>query len=220
LTAAVLFVPFADQVILRRLFRLPGGRPVIAWLANGYNAWIASAALLLLTGLYMLWVRYRFIGNRQLWYSAGCPQCMERELVRVSRKPGDRLYRVLAIPVYRYACRNCTWRGLRIARREYSAERERELEEALMRFQLDGLPVEQLEPDDGRPSGGIPAPAGSLFRDAGDVDWTEGRSGASAEVLPIEETVEEPNHHAEHTEDEQIEEIEWLWRRPADTPPG
>ena len=33
--AAVLALPFLDQVIIRRLARLPALRPVVIWLANG-----------------------------------------------------------------------------------------------------------------------------------------------------------------------------------------
>jgi hypothetical protein len=216
-TAAVMLIPFVDRVLLRRLARLPGTRPILGWLASGYNAWIAGAGVLLLLLLYLFWVRRRFVGNKQLWFSAGCPQCMERELVRVSRKPADRLYRLLAIPAYRYACRNCTWRGLRVARREYSAERERELEEAMLRFQVDGLPVEQMgDEEDNRPT-----PSGSLFRDAGDVSWTDERlQAAPADEPLVESPVEEPDHHAESDNLQPVDDLEWIWQRTNDASPG
>ncbi len=178
IAAVVLILPFLDQVILRRLSRLPGARPLVVWLVSGYNAWIVGLGILLLAGLFMLWVRHRLVRNQRLWYGTGCPNCMERELVRVSRQKSDRLYALLAIPAYRYACRNCTWRGLRIARRVISPERELELEEALLRFQPDGLPagvaaghssVRDLEESNAV----VLADSPDLFDEQNDEGWAE-----------------------------------------------
>jgi hypothetical protein len=46
---------------------------------------------------------------------SGCPQCWENELVRIRRHKLDRMIAHLGIPVQRYSCRNCHWKGLRVA---------------------------------------------------------------------------------------------------------
>lgn len=146
--AVILALPLLDQVVLRRMARLPGARPLIVWLINDYNTWIVGGVLLLLFALSVLWIRRRLINNRRLWFGTGCPECQERELVRVSRQSSDRFYGLLGVPAYRYACRNCTWRGLRIARREYTPEQIAELEASLLRFDPDGTPPvrDEVEP--------------------------------------------------------------------------
>jgi hypothetical protein len=68
--------------------------------------------------------RNRLNNNEQLWFDTGCPQCQERELVRVSRQRGDRFYGLIGVRAYRYACRNCTWRGLRIGRRHHRIDED------------------------------------------------------------------------------------------------
>lgn len=218
LAASVLVLPFLDQVYLRRLSRLLGARPLITWLANGFYTWIIGAGLLLLWAAILLLVRQRLVGNKRLWAGNGCPNCMERELVRVSRKPSDRFYVLAAIPAYRYACRNCTWRGLRIARREYTPEREAELEEALARFQPDGAAGFNPVARDGTENtltSSTPAVSGpsSIFRDAGDISWTEDPA-APTQIDDQEEPLEEPNHEANA---EPLDAMEWLWQRSSDT---
>jgi hypothetical protein len=211
--AAVLAFPLLDVAFLRRLARGTGTRPLIAWLANDNNAWIAGAALLAALLAFVLWVRHRLVNNKRLWFSTGCPNCMERELVRVSRRSSDRFYAFIGVPAYRYACRNCTWRGLRIARREYSPERERELEEALLRFQPD-RDLDLASSDGESPTGltHAPSPANSFFRDAGDVVWEEGQVAAAS--------LDEPNGSPEPgdglEEERSPEELEWVWRRSSD----
>ena len=64
LAAASLILSFLDQALLRRLARLPGARSIVTWLASGYNIWVA-AGLLLLSLLYLLWVRYEPQPGRQ-----------------------------------------------------------------------------------------------------------------------------------------------------------
>ena len=226
LAAAVLLLPNIDQAFLRRLARVVRARPFVAWLVNDFNAWIVAGALLLLTVLFALLVRHRLVSDRRLWYGTGCPNCMERELVRVSRQRRDRLYSLVAIPAYRYACRNCTWRGLRIARREYSPERELELEEALLRFTPDATELPSREDTD--PAGApLTAPRGGagMFRDAGDVtrgdvpepagEAINGALNGSVEELDEEYTVVEDEATA--PENEIPEGLEWLWRRSADS---
>lgn len=208
LAAGTLALPFLDHVLLRRLTRLPGTRPAITWLANGNGAWIAGGALILLLVAFLAWRRHHIIGDKRLWYSTGCPNCQERELVRVSRHFGDRFYGLLLIPAYRYACRNCTWRGLRVARREHARELDAELEEALLRFDPDAALTGE--------AGGRPTPrAGAIFRDAGDV------AGLMATPLPspatpLETTVAVPDALLEDDDatPSETDELEWIWRTP------
>jgi hypothetical protein len=217
LAVATLAFRYLDEAYLRRLARALGAQPVIIWLANGYTAWILAAGLLLLGVGYFLWWRQRLANDKRLWCSTGCPYCQERELVRVKRTTRDRLYKYAAIPVYRFACRNCSWRGLRIGRQEISPERERELEEALLRFQPDGLPVvypsrtsEQSDSELAVMSTAIDSEARSPGVEY--AKWME-------EYVPItrddagQELVEPPNHHADV---ERLDDMEWLWRRPSD----
>lgn len=225
IAVVVVALPFLDQVVLRRLARLPGARPFVTWLVNGYNAWLVGAAIFLLWALFALWVRRRLITNPRLWSSTGCPDCKERELVRVSRVAKDRIYGFLGVPAYRYACRNCTWRGLRIAHRDLSPERLAELESSLMRFDPTGTPpdwpVHSTEPVDV----GSPADLSS------DEQAVEDFALASLEPVSLE-TTDEPEVLAEplfeeldgevmtetHTQPESdpAEGSDWLWRRTTD----
>lgn len=110
-------LPFLDQALLLQARQAGGLRPFVDWLVNSGGAWIMAAAIAGLWVAYLLIKRSRLVNNQHLWVDAGCPQCQERELIRVSRERSDRFYNLLGIPVFRYACRNCTWRGLRIGRR-------------------------------------------------------------------------------------------------------
>ena len=212
---AIVVLPLLDQVFLRRLARLTGNTDLVSWLASG-GTLIVGAGVLLLLVLYVLWRRQTLVGNKALWFSSGCPACGERELVRVSRHFGDRFYNLAAVPAYRYACRNCTWRGLRIGRREQSLEREAELEAALLRFDPDArvAPVDSAaEPGEYRPRR-----AASVFRDTGDVDWVEtampalGNEAGDADDNGTDD--EAANNHAG---DEPLDDMEWLWVRPSGT---
>lgn len=148
LAAAVLVLSVLDEALLRRLSRQLGAGSIFTWLANGNNAFMAVAGILLLLVVFALLVRYRLVSNKGIWFGTGCPNCKERDLVRVKRHSGDRFYGLIGVPAYRYVCRNCVWRGLRVARKEYSLERELEKERALLRFQPDGLPyLEEVSQD-------------------------------------------------------------------------
>ena len=212
--AAVVVLPMLDQVFLRRLARLTGNAALVSWLATG-GTWIAGAGILLLLALFVLWRRQTLVGNKALWFSSGCPACGERELVRVSRRFGDRFYNLAAVPAYRYACRNCTWRGIRIGRREQSLEHEAELEAALLRFDPDA----RVAPADSAAEPGIggegrPRRAESVFRDTGDVAWDE----AAAPTVDDEadnDTDDEPANN--HAGEESPDDMEWIWVRPSGT---
>jgi len=208
--AAIIVLPFLDQFFLRRLARLSGNAAPFNWLVGG-GTWIVAAGVLLLLLLYVLWRRQRLVGNKALWFSSGCPACGERELVRVSRHFGDRFYGLAAVPAYRYACRNCTWRGLRVGRREQSIEREAELEAALLRFDPDAR-VPDGNAANGETGTERPPRAGSVFRDSGDVAW--GEDDAPHPVLAYG-AADEPNNN--HAGDEAPDELEWIWVRPSGT---
>lgn len=117
LAAGAFVLPFLDHAMLRRLARLPVVGGISEWLVNSNGWWLAGLGLLLAWVGFLLFKRWRISGDEHLWVDAGCPQCQERDLVRVSRERRDRWYGLLGIPAFRYACRNCTWRGLRVARR-------------------------------------------------------------------------------------------------------
>ncbi len=71
------------------------------------GTFVASVMLLLVA-------RWRVLHNRDLRPECGCPVCQERELIRVRRKKRDRMFGFIGITAWRYACRNCTWGGLRV----------------------------------------------------------------------------------------------------------
>ena len=192
---AIAALPLLDPLLFRRIARLVGGRPLVAWLATG-GAWIIAAGLLAVLAVYLLWRRHVLVSNRGLWSGNGCPACGEHELVRVSRHFSDRFYNLAAVPAYRYACRNCTWRGLRIARREHSLEHEAELEAALLRF----------DPHSPTATGDTMAarPQPAAYRDTGDANWEANATPAYA------------NGTADES-DEALEEMEWIWPRPTGT---
>ena len=58
-------------------------------------------------------VRMR-INGRQQWWARQCPTCQGTHLSRIHRTWPDRLLGKTGIPVRRYVCRDCGWRGLRI----------------------------------------------------------------------------------------------------------
>ena len=212
---AIVVLPLLDQVFLRRLARLTGNTDLVSWLASG-GTLIVGAGVLLLLAVYVLWRRQTLVGNKALWFSSGCPACGERELVRVSRHFGDRFYNLAAVPAYRYACRNCTWRGLRIGRREQSLEREAELEAALLRFDPDArvAPIDSTaEPGEYRPRR-----AASVFRDTGDVDWVETAMPAlDNEAGDADDNGTDDEAANNHAGDEPLDDMEWLWVRPSGT---
>lgn len=214
LAISVLILSFVDEVILRRLARLPGMRPIISWLVNGINIWLVVTALLFLSVVVMALVRRRLVNNKRLWFWTGCPQCMERELVRVSRNTNDRFYGLIGVPAYRYACRNCTWRGLRIARREHSPEHEAELEASLMRFDPNGEPPNRpvSPPSEEEPENGTPTLEDFTPTLDGDESLLESDPQSATLVEPdsLADEVEPANHHADS---EPVEGMEWLWRR-------
>lgn len=196
LAVAVIALPILDQFFLRRVARLTGARSLVNWLAAG-GTWVAAAGILLALALFVLWRRRRLVNDRALWAGTGCPECAEVELVRVSRHFSDRFYNLAAVPAYRYACRNCTWRGLRIARREHSLEHEAELEAALLRF----------DPHSPTATGDAMAarPQPAAYRDTGDANWEANATPAYA------------NGTSDDESGEALDEMEWMWPRASGT---
>lgn len=216
LAIAVMVLPFLDQVILRRLARLPGMRSVISWMINGANIWLLGAGLLLLFVLVTALVRRRMVNNKRLWFGTGCPQCMERDLVRVSRNTRDRFYGLIGVPAYRYACRNCTWRGLRIARREHSPEHEAELEASLMRFDPHGTPPNWPVPTSSESTPAAESASGideTPYFDDGAQDAEDSMRAGST---PDDQSVADDSETLNHADSEPVDEMEWLWRRSSD----
>jgi len=203
-------VPLLDPLLFRRVARLFGGRPLVAWLASG-GAWIIAGSLMALLAVYVLWRRRSLVGNKALWFSSGCPACGEHELVRVSRHFSDRFYNLAAVPAYRYACRNCTWRGLRIARRDHLLNREEELEAALLRFDPDARSAESDSWAVLSEAAAGPRHAESVFHDSGDVDWDEPDDPAQAYANGTDP------HPSNHESDEPPGDLDWIWRRPSGT---
>lgn len=68
----------------------------------------------ILSVVLMLLARWRVMHNLGLRPECGCPVCQERELIRVPRKRRDRMFSFVGVTAWRYACRNCTWGGLRV----------------------------------------------------------------------------------------------------------
>jgi len=213
----VLVLSFLDESLLRRLGRMSGTGSILSWLVNGYNAWFVFAGLLLLFILSMIWLRHRIINDKRLWISSGCPDCNEVDLVRIKRVGSNRLYSLIGVPAFRYACRNCTWRGLRVARREYSPEKELAKEAALLRFDPDGPLLQQTEYVNGTSVVADPfeAPEIAIFNDESELDPfpeenTDG-SGIGTADLRNRDSQLPQSQPQDDTESDQLDESIWLW---------
>ena len=146
--AATLTLGFLNETLIQRLLQSLGIGAIPGWLIVGQRSLFVFAGILILLIAFAALIRFRLIRDKRTWLGTGCPDCKERDLVRVRRHFSDRFYGLIRLPAYRYACRNCTWRGIRIARRDRSPERDLERELALRRFQPDGLPLrEEFEYD-------------------------------------------------------------------------
>jgi len=86
-----------------------GMLPATAWVVAG--VWALTAV-----GISLWRLRAR-INQHAAWWDRACPQCGSPELKRVHRKPRERLLGALGIPVRRYVCADCRWRGSRIDER-------------------------------------------------------------------------------------------------------
>lgn len=220
---AVLVMSFLDESLLRRLGRMSGTGSILSWLVNGNNAWFVFAGLLLFFILAMIWLRHRIINDKRLWMSSGCPDCNEVDLVRIKRHGGDRFYSLIGVPAFRYACRNCTWRGLRVARREYSPEIELAKEAALLRFDPDGPLLQQTEYVNGTSvvADTFEAPEIAIFNDESELDpFPEEYSDASgigtADLKNRDSQLPPPEPEDGDTESDLLDESIWLWQADSD----
>jgi hypothetical protein len=207
LATGLVLLPFLDQALLRRLARLVSARRFIPWLLNGSGTWMIAGSLLLLLALFVWWRRRAIMGEERLLAGAGCPNCHERELVRVSRHFSDRFYGLAAIPAYRYACRSCTWRGLRIGRCRHLQELDEELEAALLRFDPNASLLERQALPDPEGAPVALARAGSVFRDVGDVTWAADAPVSSDGYAAGREMTDEDDAGGES-----VDELEWVWQ--------
>lgn len=71
--------------------------------------------LLLAVALFVV-ARVHAVRNQYLWPVAGCPQCQSDLLVRVHRLHRDRVLALSTLPMGRYRCLDCGWKGRRIRR--------------------------------------------------------------------------------------------------------
>lgn len=106
----------AEQAVVTELKKVTG------WLSNwvgGLTLSDATAFVILLMALAVtVWrIRWRVIRNRRLW-NDHCPMCHSLELHRIHRRFSDHLLCRLGFPLRRYRCRNCSWHGVRVYRKQ------------------------------------------------------------------------------------------------------
>ena len=116
LATAVIFYlnpfPLLDLLVDRLPFTLAYQLTRLGkWLAYGGGSQLISG-LFLVTAAAVVVVRWRrqFIDNDHLW-SSRCPNCQSADLKRIRRTWPDRLVSRFVIPVRRYLCADCQWRG-------------------------------------------------------------------------------------------------------------
>ena len=110
----VVFLLDTDRGRASVIYDIP---PVLTSLAYGSGNRMLSGALVALAALLLISVllRWLILHNKKLQLESGCPNCGRHELMRISRRPADRALHMVAIPAYRYRCRNCTWEGTRLS---------------------------------------------------------------------------------------------------------
>lgn len=110
----VVFLVDTDRGRASVMYDMP---PVFTSLAFGNGYRLLSLALTILASLLLLGLLLRFLvlNNRNLQLESGCPNCGYHELMRIARRPSDRLLHMFGIPAYRYRCRHCTWEGMRLS---------------------------------------------------------------------------------------------------------
>lgn len=112
----VVFLVDTDRGRASVMYDMP---PLLTSLAYGNGNWILSVSLAGLAGLILLGLvlRWLILNNKRLQMESGCPNCGRHELMRISRRSGDRALHWVGIPAYRYRCRHCTWEGTRLSER-------------------------------------------------------------------------------------------------------
>lgn len=87
----------------------------LGWLSYGWGARIFVVLSLLGTFVIGAQIAYqRVVLRPDKQYSAGCPNCHQHDLQRISRETPDYLMDLVGIPVRRYKCNQCGWQGRRI----------------------------------------------------------------------------------------------------------
>ncbi len=87
----------------------------LSWLSYGWGAKIIAAIAVVGVLVLGFQVAYRRTVLRPAWqYSAGCPSCQQHDLQRIGRETPDYLLDMIGIPVRRYECDRCGWKGRRI----------------------------------------------------------------------------------------------------------
>lgn len=91
--------------------------PLWHWLMREGGLPIIGAGLLLGTMLpASLRLRWR-INHHTPWWARSCPKCRSANLSRIHRTRLDKLVNYVGIPIRRYICRDCHWKGARIDER-------------------------------------------------------------------------------------------------------
>ncbi len=119
LAAAALFVlltPVTNFVLNLSGLYIDGWAQLSSWLLAGDMGIAVALALGFLSLVFLLFARFRYLRDHSVYIDAGCPECHEQELIRVRRYRRDRIFSFFGMPIRRYACRNCTWNGTRLAK--------------------------------------------------------------------------------------------------------
>ena len=111
----ILTIPVINLVLRILGLQIDGWVNFSNWITQGDRALNFFAIAVLTSMFFAFMARFWLKRNRTFYIQSGCPQCGEYELIRVRRWRGDRLLGSLGVPVRRYACRNCTWQGLRLS---------------------------------------------------------------------------------------------------------
>ncbi len=91
--------------------------PLWRWLLVEEGLPVIGAGLLLIIVLpASLRLRWH-INHHTPWWARSCPKCHSVNLSRIHRTRLDRLLNYAGIPVRRYICRDCHWKGARIDER-------------------------------------------------------------------------------------------------------
>lgn len=89
------------------------GRLLDILTARGFLPWFGALLLVVTTVAAARRLRWR-INHTTLFWKDDCPRCGDPDLQRIPRKPHERRIAALGIPVRRYYCVVCRWRGTRI----------------------------------------------------------------------------------------------------------
>ena len=92
----------------------------LSWLGYGWGARIIAALSVLGALVLAAQIAYsRVVLRPDRQYSAGCPNCQQHTLQRIGREPSDYLLKTVGVPVRRYKCEQCGWKGRRIFRHRH-----------------------------------------------------------------------------------------------------